>query len=140
MNEKKLWIILIVFIILLIISSFFGGYFISRGRSNIEIREAKDTVIRLEGQVKILDSDLEFARREIDIFRGIQSADRETINRLLESNRNATELVGKQGNIINELREYSTEIRSTSGEFETGFEDAIRSVDDIIEIIKKGEN
>lgn len=140
MNEKKLWICFIVFVLILLVGSFFGGYFISRGRSNIEIREAKNTVSRLEGEIEILNCDLETARTEIATLRGIQSEDRATIKGLAESNRNITEFVGKQGTIFNELREYSKQIGNTSGEFEAEFEGAIQSVDDIIKIIQAGED
>lgn len=140
MNEKKLYTIFIIFVIVLIIGSFLGGYFISRGRSNSEIRDAQNTVDTLTKKVEKLDNDLEIAEQEISTLRELQSADRKTIEGLYQSNRTIAELVGKQGNIINELRNESTGIEESSSTIEIGLRDAIRSVDEIIYYIQMGED
>lgn len=140
MNEKIIRIILIGFILLLIIGSFFGGYFISRGRSNSKIRDAQNTVNEITEKVKKLNGDLKIAEQEISTLRKLQSADRETIERLSKSNRTITELIEQQGNLINELREQSTRIEESSSSIEIGLGRSIRSVDEIINFIEMGKD
>lgn len=136
MNEKKNWF-LFISVIVLLITFFFGGYFIARGRSNSEIREAQNTVNTLTETVKKLDSGLKIAESEISTLRSLQSRDRETINRLYQSNRTITGLVRKQGNIINELREQGTRIEESSSSIEIGLGQAIKSIDGIINFIQE---
>ena len=140
MNEKKLYTIFVIFVIVLIIGSFFGGYFISRGRSNSKIKDAQNTVDTLTEKVTKLDGDLEIAEQEISTLRELQSRDRETIERFSKSNRAITELVKQQGNIINELREQSTRIEESSGSITSELGNAINSIEEIIHYIQMGED
>lgn len=139
MNENRIWVF-IVAIILAIICAFISGYFLGRSGNNTSIREAQSTIDSLETEVGNLKPNLEIAERRIKELEELQSADRETIDRLAESNRVAEELVKQQRNIINEFEERSTAIETESSEIGTGIGNAINTVDGIIEYIKNREN
>lgn len=140
MKDEKLLVILVIVIVALIAGSFLGGFFIAKSRSNTKIAEAQDTIDRLGKQVEGVNSDLESARTEIRNLRELQSADRDTIERLAQSNRRASELIGEQRELINELREQNTGIGNESSSITSGLGNAVESVDSIIQILSTRED
>lgn len=140
MKDEKLLVILVIVVVALIAGSFLGGYLIARSRSNTKIAEAQDTIDRLGKQIEGVNGDLASARSEIDELRKLQSADRDTIERLALANRRASELIGEQGSLINELREQNTGIGNESSSITIGLGDAVESIDGIIQILAAGEN
>ncbi|MHA1302126.1 MAG: hypothetical protein ACTSPI_00290 [Candidatus Heimdallarchaeaceae archaeon] len=139
MNEKKSWF-LFIGIIVLIIASFFGGYFISRGRSDYEIRDAQNTIDELTKKFTKLDNDFEIAESEINTLRELQSRDKQAIENLSKSNRAITGLVEQQRNLINQLKKQSTEIEGSSDSITNGLGNAINSVEEIIQYIQTEKN
>lgn len=137
MDEK---IIRTIAIVILIVGCGVGGFFLGKGRGNKALREAVTISDKLTKTVSELDTDIKFARSEIERLGEVKLKDAATIESLRKSNNSVIGIAEEQGRLLRELRAGSGILGEQSSGIEFGLSTTAKEIEKIITILKAENN
>lgn len=125
------------FIFIILICIFFSGYFTRGRRANNEIGNAQEQVNFMSREVESITNELVFANQTIATLEKSDRISKQRIYSLEKTNIRIERIAVEQREILNRIEKYDIQLGGQSKELGIQLGEAVDSVEQIIEEIKK---